>query len=316
MPRLTRLRIPLAFALALALTSGGCSSTTPRSPRPTGISEVPAEPPQGEGFEVVGGDLVIDDTLGVHVVFALGRPGGPPAQVQYARGQAGGDSVVWEGARVLLPEGGERPRFALADSILHLFAGERLRHLASTNGGRGWHDLATMIAPDSSWSTDFAVTARGGAVFVASVERPSLPDDGAMRPGVGRLELRVHAWRMGNRVESRLLTAWPDDGAYELAPAIAVVDSGVEVSGTAFAEAGIGTVRWRSDDDGVTWSRSGAEAAPPDSAATKEGPDVLARRFARARSFTLRSRRGVPRAYLEIRPTGTFRRIPNGDPGS
>lgn len=264
---------------------------------------VPALEPPGEGYEVVGGDLVVDDTLGIHVVFALGRPGlaaQVQAQVQYARGLVGADTVVWKEPRLLETLDGERPRVVLTDRI-HVIAGERLHHLSSTDGGRGFHDHGEMIPADSSWSTSFDVVTRGGSVHVASLERPSLPDAGTRADG--RIELRAHAWRKGTAT-GQLLSVHPMDGGGELATAIAVVDSALEITCSAGGPGGShGFVRWSSANDGLTWTRSAAGLMPATATSEMEtGPGVLARRTARARTFTLTSRRGEPRVFLDIRP--------------
>jgi hypothetical protein len=299
----------LLLALALAL-AGGCA----RPPREAILRAVPSVPAPGEGFEVVGADLAVDDTSGIHVVFALARPGGPPAQVQYAFGRLAADSVRWETWRVLIPEGGDHPRIVVADTILHVLAGERLRHLASTNGGRGWHDLATLIPPDSTWSIRFDVATAGGSVLVASVGKRSLPDVGS-ELDEDRQELHVFAWRMGNRVESRLLAVYRSGRAYELDPSIAVRDSGVEVACAVYgAEDSAAVDRWRSRDEGSNWT----EADDPDPSLVPERNStppadlsVLARATAQGRVLTLSSRRGEPRVFLSIewgsgvRPSGT-----------
>jgi hypothetical protein len=81
----------------------------------------------------------------------------------------------------------------------------------------------------------------------------------------------------------------------------------LEVRGTAWTGAGSGEVlRWRSADDGATWTRAGAASGAATTSPQERGagPDVLAERTARARILTLTSRRGEPRLFLEIRPAG------------
>ena len=291
------MRFPVSLVL-LVFVAAGCADhggDARRGPRP-----VPSIAPEGGGFEVAGGDFVVDDTLAIHVVFALARPGAPAAQVQYARGVVGADTVRWGEPRVLLPETGRRPHVSLTDRI-HLIVGERLHHLSSTDGGRGWHDHGAIIPRDSSWSTSFEVATHGGSVHVASLDRPSLPDQGTGADG--RLELRAHAWRKGT-ASGQLLSVYSMEGGRELATAIASVDSALEITCRATgADGSRGFVRWRSVDDGITWTRSDAGIEPP-AEGMETGPEVLARRTVRARMFTLTSRRGEPRVYLEAGPSG------------
>lgn len=273
----------LLLALAAALASG-CARPS-RAPQG---QAVPMLRPEGAGFAILGFDAAVDDSAGIHVVFSLARPGlDAPPPVQYARGRPEADSVRWDAPRVLLPEGGPRPRVVVAGGIVHVLAGERLRHLASTNGGRGWHDLGTLIEADSTRATHFDVAVRGESLLVAAAGPRTLPlPDGADSADVAEIRRDLHAivWVMGNRRSSRRLETYRSGNAYELDPRIAVdgalVDVACGVAWEADTTAGVGRIdRIRSTDGGASWgaveSHAGGTLDAPDARWMVAGGRVL-----------------------------------------
>jgi hypothetical protein len=155
-----------AGALALPAAALGAPAAAPSS-GPSPFSQV-AGLALGPQDDIDAADFAIDTQGTLHVVWRslVKRPGSTAlvTSVSYARGEQGGRS--WSTPIVLEATLGEPPRLALAQGVVHVFFGPKLRHFAGD--GRGaFRELPPLVPAGRARAVACDATSAGDGVLVA-----------------------------------------------------------------------------------------------------------------------------------------------------
>jgi len=167
--------------LALCLCVGLLLQVLPRSPGVAGIRSIPGLTTHKDDT-VDGVDAIVGPDGALHVAWKRAPDGlsednqgnpGRRVEVWYCRGERLGET--WGQPARLVAQGGDSPRLVQVGVELHLLYGNRLQHLASSDGGRTWIRLPPIISPDQHGPLAFDAVSSGGGLVVAYVALPT-PD--------------------------------------------------------------------------------------------------------------------------------------------